>query len=501
MKAAKMKRAARVVPEAARDTTTNSADTTLASERAQVWRALETAPSHSTGETVNILRADSINPEPIDWIWKEWLAQGKLHILAGTAGTGKTTLALAMAATITTGRCWPDGTRAPIGDVVMWSGEDDPCDTLIPRLMAMEADRSKFHFVGAVGGGSGPRAFDPASDVRLLSEQFDRCGNVRLLIVDPIVSAVAADSHKNSEVRRSLQPLVDLAAKHGCALIGITHYSKGTGGRDPLERVTGSLAFGALARLVLGTAKPMVAGEPRRLVRAKSNIGPDGGGFEYALEEIEVPGHAGLVSSRVVWGKPIDGTAHDLLTEIETDPDDDSDRGATDEAAEWLKDRLTGSPALASEIKKEALHNGFAWRTVQRARKGIGAVHGRHGFGKGAVRIWALTPEELTDAKKAIDAKNATHNFLASMDDLAPMVEPVAVPDDTKSSMRAKSPIGANSECVAPTGANGSGGRPSPFRYRRIPVPKSPIFDTRLALEGRPRDAECERHLGAGEEF
>ena len=64
----------------------------------------------------------------------------------------------------------------------------------------------------------------------------------------------------HTEVRRSLQPLVDLAAEQGCALIGITHYSKGTAGRDRLERVTGSLAFGALPRIVLGTAKPAEEG-------------------------------------------------------------------------------------------------------------------------------------------------------------------------------------------------------------------------------------------------
>jgi RecA-family ATPase len=103
---------------------------------------------------------------------------------------------------------------------------------------------------------------------------------VALLIVDPIVSAVMGDSHKNGEVRRGLQPLVDLAARHACALIGITHYSKGTTGRDPLERVTGSLAFGAVARVVMGTAKPTGPGEPRRLVRAKSNLEPYGGGLE-----------------------------------------------------------------------------------------------------------------------------------------------------------------------------------------------------------------------------
>jgi putative DNA primase/helicase len=391
----------------------------------------EPLASHPPTESVNILRADGIKPEAIRWIWPEWLAQGKLHILAGTAGTGKTTLALAMVAAITTGGRWPDNTLAPLGDALIWSGEDDPADTLVPRLSAMGADLSKVHFIDGVGGERGERAFDPASDVRLLAARFAVCGNVRLLIVDPIVSAVAADSHKNGEVRRSLQPLVDLAAERRCALIGITHYSKGTGGRDPLERVTGSLAFGAIARVVLGTAKPTMADEQRRLVRAKSNIGPDGGGFEYELEQVKVPGKPGLFASRVRWGKPIEGTALELLTEIETAPDDGNGRNETKEAAAWLKDRLAGCAALVSDIRKEATSNGFAWRTVQRARQSIGAVAGRQGFGKGSVTIWALTDAMLKDAKDAISAKNAAHNNLAPMNDLAPMVEPLATPCET----------------------------------------------------------------------
>jgi len=218
----------------------------------------------SNGAYVSLVRGDTITPEPIRWLWPDWLARGKMHILAGAAGTGKTTLALQIAATITTGGRWPDGTQAVAGDVLIWSGEDDPADTLIPRLIALGAVVRRVHFVGTVNDMHGRRVFDPASDVRLLANKLADCGDVALLIVDPIVSAVATDSHKNGEVRRSLQPLVDLAATHGCALIGITHYSKGTAGRDPLDRVTGSLAFGAF-------------GAPRvRLRRSRRRMGSRG---------------------------------------------------------------------------------------------------------------------------------------------------------------------------------------------------------------------------------
>src|SRR4029077_12137268 len=128
--------------------------------------------------------------------------------------------------------------------------------------------------------------------------------------------AVTGDSHKNAEVRRGLQPLVDFAAETGCVVLGVTHFTKGTTGRAPTERVTGSLAFGALARVVMATAKPAEAGGKRRLVRAKSNIGPDGGGYEYDLIQEPLVG-LNFGAQRVAWGAPLDGTARQLLNEVE----------------------------------------------------------------------------------------------------------------------------------------------------------------------------------------
>ena len=91
--------------------------------------------------------AASLKPEPVSWLWREWMALGKLHILAGAPGQGKTTIALAFMATVTSGGRWPDGSRGPVGNVLMWSGEDDPADTLLPRLMAMGADVARVFFI------------------------------------------------------------------------------------------------------------------------------------------------------------------------------------------------------------------------------------------------------------------------------------------------------------------------------------------------------------------
>ncbi len=150
---------------------------------------------------VALIRGDSVTPEALRWLWDGWLAAGKFHVLAGQPGTGKTTLALAFAATVSSGGRWPDGTRAEPGNVLIWSGEDDAKDVLVPRLRAMNADMERIFFVGTVQVGGESRAFDPATDLPALAHKLLSIGGARLLIVDPIVSAVSGDSHKNAETR------------------------------------------------------------------------------------------------------------------------------------------------------------------------------------------------------------------------------------------------------------------------------------------------------------
>lgn len=326
---------------------------------------------------VILTRGSDLHLEPIAWLWPGWLARGKLHILGGAPGTGKTTLAGALAATVTTGGRFPDGTRAPVGNVVMWSGEDDPADTLAPRLIAAGADMDRVFFVGDVATGGDRRPFDPARDTEALAHKLAEIGDAALLIVDPIVSAVAADSHRNAEVRRGLQPLVDLAARASCALLGLSHFSKGTAGREPVERLTGSLAFGAVARVVLVAAKrrddEIEDGAPSRLfVRAKSNIGLDAGGFAYDLKQTELDRHPGIVASFVAWGDAVEGTARELLAVAEADPDDGGDGVAS--VADWLRDLIDeeGGRADRRDVIRAGNAMGYKERTIHRARERLG---------------------------------------------------------------------------------------------------------------------------------
>lgn len=374
---------------------------------------------------VAMLRGCDLKPEAIDWIWPGWLAAGKLHILGGAPSTGKTTIGMSMAAIVTTGGSWPDGSYSPQGNVVIWSGEDDPADTLIPRLMLSGADLSRVYFVGDVTDGNGKRAFDPARDMKPLADKLAEIGNVRLLIVDPIVSAIAGDSHKNAEVRRGLQPLVDLAGTMRCALVGITHFSKGTGGRDPVERITGSLAFGALARVVLVAARHQAEGDDgetkRVLLRAKSNIGPDDGGFEYDLGQDELSDHPGVVSSFVQWGIPVEGAARELLATADA-TGDDGDGGTLSDAERFLSGLLFDGPLPTKTIKADADGAGYSWATIRRAQKSLGIDARREGgLGKSGSWVWVLPSSKVL--KNPLDAQQNNVSTLGKSEHLNAMEE------------------------------------------------------------------------------
>lgn len=387
---------------------------TVATERPQQPPGKpDTTPPRPTPTTlaVNLIRADQLRLTPVTWLWAGWLASGKLHVLAGAPGTGKTTLAMGLCATLTCGGRWPDGTHARAADVAIWSGEDDPGDTLIPRLLASGADLRRVHFVHGCSDQEGRRSFDPAHDADLLADAFSRLDSPpALLIVDPVVSAVSGDSHQGSVVRRSLQPLVDMAVARRCAILGISHFSKGTQGRDPLERVTGSLAFGALARVVLVTAKlPSTEADGRLLARAKSNLGADAGGFGYSLEALELEEHPGIHTTRVMWGKAMEGSARDLLSLAEA-PDDSDEEGSNRDVDDFVRDCLASGPLASADMQREAKEAGYSFDQIRRSASRIGVEKRKTGFKAGWT--WTLprapSPEDGTEECEDVPFQETT---------------------------------------------------------------------------------------------
>ena len=353
----------------------------LVAAHARSTRAIGQFDTQKLPQTTVVLKCGAdLTPEPVQWLWPDWLALGKFHLLAGAPGQGKTTIAMGMAATVTIGGRWPDGARCEAGNVLIWSGEDDYTDTLLPRLIAAGADRSRVFFVDGTRTGDAVRPFDPSTDTRTLKEAIQQIGSVRLIVIDPVSTAVAGDSHKNTEVRRGLQPLVDLATTINAALLGITHLSKGGQGSDPAQRVIGSIAFTAVARVVLVAArvKSEDGADKRILARSKSNIGPDNGGFEYHLAQVEAL--PGIDASRIEWGQAVEGSARDLLT----DPAEQDDGTDHADAVSLLKAELTADcwtgMTLATQPLKDA---GFTRKQIWTASKKLNVVRTKGGMGGG----------------------------------------------------------------------------------------------------------------------
>lgn len=337
-----------------------------------------------------VVRGSDISLKPIDWLWPDWLACGKVHILAGKPGTYKSTTALGLAAAISMGGQWPDGSQAQQGKVVMWSGEDAISDTLAPRLAAAGGDLAEVFFISEVEQGSVRRGFDPARDMDELASLCSYLGEPRLVVIDPIVSVAKGDSHKNAETRRDLQPLIDLAVRTNAAVLGIHHLTKRSEGADPVDRVSGSLAFGAAPRVIMLSAQDTRRGPSGRcgvLMRAKSNIGPSFGGYRFTAEQRPLDDEPHISAQRILWGDFVDKTARDILSEIEGDAEKRAQ--ALRRAAEFVRDALTQrGPRLAAEVIAEGEAAGFNERTLRRAFKKLGGLNEKPSFRSGW--IWSL---------------------------------------------------------------------------------------------------------------
>jgi putative DNA primase/helicase len=261
-------------------------------------------------------------------------------------------------------------------------------------LDAAEADVRRIHLISAVRqhDGKGRRTFNLQADLTLLEKEIERIGDVRLVIIDPVSSYLGkTDSHKNAEVRGTLEPLGDMASRLRVAVVSITHFSKGAG-QSAVNSFIGSIAFVAAARAAFIVTRDPDGDDPARrlFVQAKNNLAADSGGLAFRVEQRIISDD--IVASFIAWeGEKITQTADEILA---------ANRQASEkpeclEAEEFLRDLLSAGARPATEVQAEAKGAGIAWRTLRRAQKALGIKPHRRaesgdGLGKSGRWYWAL---------------------------------------------------------------------------------------------------------------
>ena len=331
---------------------------------------------------LSVVRMDQVSIEPLEFLWKPFVAYGKITGLAGDPGLGKSQVTIDLAARVTTGAEFPNlfVGQAPRGrpaSVILISGEDDPGDTIRPRLEAAGADLSRVQLIK----GRTTKLEDGTETIELLSLQnaigeldalLTELQEVKLIVVDPIGAYTGrADTHKDGEVRAILTPLAALAAKHKCAVLIVMHLNKSsdkTGG-NPLHRVMGSLGFTGAARSVVLVTRDRTDAEDtskRLLLSAKNNLTQDSGGFEFKVRGVRLNDE--IETSRVEWGKPTSVTAVEALGH----DDDVENKSAVDDAEDWLRTQLSVGTQKVEDLKKLAKSEEISWASIRRAQKRIG---------------------------------------------------------------------------------------------------------------------------------
>lgn len=330
----------------------------------------------------------------VSWIWPGRIPAGKVTMIAGDPKVGKSLLAATIAATISAGGRWPvDDSKARAGRVIMLSAEDDPGDTIRPRVEAAGGNVGNVSVITTVpdiddAGQLCTRPFSMLRDLQQLAAEIKTDPHIRALIIDPISAYLCGiDSHRNSDVREMLHPLSVLAAETGAAVICITHLNKAAVGiQNALYRVTGSLAFTAAARAVHLVAPDPTEPARRLFLPAGSNLAADGiGGLAYTITSTGTD--VGPVPVLQWDPDPVTITTLDAL---QPQTEEHTERS---EAAEWLAELLADGPMPAKEVRAAADAAGLAWRTVQRARKSAGITTTRTGFGAGSKYEWSRINE------------------------------------------------------------------------------------------------------------
>jgi putative DNA primase/helicase len=325
-----------------------------------------------TPPTLQFARMDEVEAKHVDWLWLNRLARGKLTLLAGDPGIGKSQISCDIAAHLSQGAAWPDADRAPRGSIIILSAEDSANDTLRPRLEAADADLARVHVLQATLVDGKPVTFSLQAHLEMLGSKLAEVGDAALIVIDPITSYMGKiDGHQTVDVRTVLEPLAAFAEKHNVAVLAISHPPKATQAKA-LHAVTGSLAFVAAARLVfIAVREPQT--ERRLFPPVKNNLGPLAAGIGFRLAQRFIG--SDILAPYVQWDSlPVTTTADEAIAANNEKP------STMREALDFLRDELAAGPRSAPDLKKAAVAACISWRTIERAKAELGVTSAKSGL-------------------------------------------------------------------------------------------------------------------------
>jgi len=305
----------------------------------------------SKPETMKIIRMSDVELTPVDWLWKPYLPFGKLSVLQGNPGEGKTYFAMHLAAACTNGKLLPNMERMEPFNVIYQTAEDGLGDTVKPRLIEAGADLDRVLVID-----------DSEVQLTLSDERIEKAiieNNARLVIIDPIQAYLGADVDMNraNEVRPIFMRLGQVAQRTGCAILLIGHLNKAAG-MQSLQRGLGSIDIAAAVRSVMFIGKLKHDPTMRILTHEKSSLAPPGASLAFSLGD----------EGGFRWVGEYDITADEMLSGIEPQRET-----KTQQAKDLICALLAGGKQVFSEdIDKAALERGIPGRTVRDAKRELG---------------------------------------------------------------------------------------------------------------------------------
>ena len=302
-------------------------------------------------DSVKIIRMSDVELTPVDWLWKPYLPFGKLSVLQGNPGEGKTYFAMHLAAACTNGKLLPNMERMEPFNVIYQTAEDGLGDTVKPRLIEAGADLDRVLVID-----------DSDVQLTLSDERIEKAiveNNARLVIIDPIQAYLGADVDMNraNEVRPIFMRLGQVAQRTGCAILLIGHLNKAAG-MQSLQRGLGSIDIAAAVRSVMFIGKLKHDPTMRILTHEKSSLAPPGASLAFSLGD----------EGGFRWVGEYDITADEMLSGIEPQRET-----KTQQAKDLICTLLAGGKQVLSEdIDKAALERGIPGRTVRDAKRELG---------------------------------------------------------------------------------------------------------------------------------